>query len=69
MEVHSKKIPRFSLPDFLIQTVNQDHADCRDGLTCKDPFRNMIRPDMRMVEMTVSTARTRYLMMQTPGKH
>ena len=58
--VHSKKIPSFILPDPHVQTGNQDHVDCRDGLTCRDPVRNKMRPDIMMVEMT-DAERTKYL--------
>ena len=50
--VHSKRVPKFVLPDSHIQHKTQDLQPCRNNLTCRvGSARNKMRPDMMIVEM------------------
>ena len=50
--IHSKKIPSFVLPDHIIEVAAPDYGDCAAALTCGDPSRHKMRPDVMVVEMT-----------------
>ena len=51
--VHSKRVPKFVLPDSHIQHTTQIMEPCRNHLTCRvGDARKKMRPDMMVVEMT-----------------
>ena len=51
--VHSKRVPKFVLPDSHIQHTTQNMESCGNHLTCRvGDARKKMRPDMMVVEMT-----------------
>ena len=51
--VHSKRVPKFVLPDVHTQHSTQDIASCSNHSTCRmDETRKKMSSDMMMVEMT-----------------
>ena len=60
--VHSKRIPKFVLPDAHIQHTTQNFAFCSNHLTCRiGDARKKMRPDMMIVEMTDTEQQILYL--------
>ena len=57
--VHSKRVPKFVLPDVHTQHTTRDIASCRNHSTRRmDQARNKMRQDMMIVEMTDTEQRT-----------
>ena len=51
--VHSKRVPKFMLPDSYSQHTTQHMKSCGNHLTCRvGDVRKRMRPDMMVVEMT-----------------
>ena len=50
--VHSKRVPKYMLPDSHIQHTTLNIEPCRNHLTCRvEDTRKKMRPDMMVVEM------------------
>ena len=60
VRVHSKKIPSFVLANSRVQADAQGYQDRRTAVSCRDPVRDKMRPDLMLVEMT-DEQRTTYL--------
>ena len=65
--VHSKRVPKFVLPDSHIQHTTQDLQPCKNNLTCRvGSARNKMRPDMMMQTQSNTPI---YHVTQTPAPH